>query len=707
VIGGRSLASAGLALLLACGTGGEPAGESSATTAPGAESARRSGIERPPRVEDVLLVTIDTLRADALGYSGEQGADTPVLDRLAEQGMVFTNAHAHSVVTLPSHTNILTGLLPYEHGVRENAGFILSAEIPTAGSYFGQAGFATGAVVGASPLTANHGLAHHFDFYDYQFTKSWGKPDLIPERPGNEVVSIGLDWWRSNADKRRFLWIHLYDPHTPYEPPEPFASRYPSSPYLGEVALTDAFLGPILEPFLEGRERPALVVFTSDHGEALGSHGELTHGFFAYEATLKVPLVLWAPGLEQGTDDRLVRHIDLLPTMLDAAGLDIPRSLSGHSLFESFEHDAIVSYLEALSANLNRGWAPLRGVVRGDHKLISVPIPELYDLASDPGEEVNLVQSERRIFAQLRDDLPDEEGWPPGRQEDVSAEVKELLLSLGYLAVEVEHRTEFSEEDDPKNLVDLDRKLHEVVDDMNNDRLAEAERKVREVIAVRPMTMAYSALAQILQDQNRDVEAVEVLETAVATGYAPRTTVRQLALLLARVGRLQDALKLALPMRDSDHAGNLNALGSILVEAGRFDEATEVLQRAAELEPVNPLAYESMALIALRQGRWQETRRWAEEALAIDEGLSLSWNYLGGALFNLGQQAGAVEAWERSVVLDPQNYDALFNLAVVAREIGDTERARRALRQFIDTAPPDRYGSDIQKAIRWHAMLAG
>jgi len=573
--------------------------------------------------------------------------------------------------------------------------------------FFRQAGFATGAVVGAFPLASRYGLAHHFDFYDDNFNRGWGQAGLLPERLGSDVVSIGIDWWRTNADRRRFLWLHLYDPHAPYEPPEPFASRYPDSPYLGEVAATDSYLADILEPFLDGGQRPTLIVFTSDHGEALGAHGEVTHGFFAYEQTLKIPLILWAPGLEPRRDERLVRHIDLLPTMLDAAGIDPPDGLTGRSLFSAFEHDSTVSYLEALSANLNRGWAPLRGVIRGDYKLISVPLAELYDLSSDEAEEVNLVQTKRRIGAELRAELPAEAKWPPGRQRDVSASVKKLLLSLGYLTGEVEQKSTFTAEDDPKNLVELDRKLHQVIDDLNTGQLDDAARKAREVIAIRPMAMAYSLLGQVLRLQNRDAEAVEVLEQALQTGYAQAATVRQLALSMSKIGRLEEAVELLLPLRDSDDAANLNALASVLIETGRLPEAVELLNRSVDLEPGNPITFETMALAALRAGRWEETRQAAERALAIDDELSLAWNYLGGALYNLGRRSAAVAAWARSVEYDARNYDAMFNMAGVAREIGDSESARRALRQFIDTAPPDQYGPDIQRAIRWYAMLDG
>jgi arylsulfatase A-like enzyme/Flp pilus assembly protein TadD len=693
--------------LAGCADSSDEGAGAAAGTAPSGRARDGAALPRPPRVEDVLLITLDTLRADALGYAGRFDVETPVIDRLASRGIVFTNAHAHNVVTLPSHTNILTGLLPYEHGVRDNTGFVVPPSIPTAAAHFSRAGFATAAVVGAWVLQSSYGLAVDFDLYDQTFTRAWSAEGRLPERLGSEVVEKGIAWWRANADRRRFLWLHLYDPHTPYEAPEPFASRYAETPYLGEVAATDAYLGPLLGPFLDGQERPVLIVLTADHGEALGDHGELTHGFFAYEETLRVPLILWSQGIEPAQDDRLVRHIDLLPTMLDAAGVDSSIPLTGRSLFTPFTHGETVSYLESASAYLNRGWAPLRGILRGDHKFISVPIPELYDLAADPAETVSLVQSERRTLAELRALLPAEDSWPPRFQEDVDDMIKALLLSLGYLTGEVDYKTTFTAEDDPKNMIGLDRKIHEAIDALNRGELEQAARTTREVLEIRPMEVGYTLLAQILRRQDRHQEAVQVLERAVATGLAPASTVRELALTLTIVGRQEDALKLMLPFRDAEDVASLNTLASVLVETGRLGEASAVWTRALEIEPDNPLSHETLALVSLRAGRWEEARHSAEAALAIDDSLSLSWNYLGGALYNLGRRREAVDAWDRSVEFDPRNYDALFNMGLVAREIGDAARARRALRLFVDTAPADRYGADVERARAWLAELDG
>ncbi len=213
----------------------------------------------------VLLITIDTLRADAPGFAGNAQVETPVLDRLARGGQVFDDAHAHNVVTLPSHANILTGLYPYQHGVRDNSGFALPAKVPTLATRLKAAGYATAAFVGAYPLDASFGLNQGFDTYDDKFPRGAHLDSFVlAERRGDKVVEPALAWWNAHRSEKRFLWIHLYDPHAAYAPPEPFATRYKENPYWGEVAATDSFLAPILGPLLDGKEPPTLVVVTSD-----------------------------------------------------------------------------------------------------------------------------------------------------------------------------------------------------------------------------------------------------------------------------------------------------------------------------------------------------------------------------------------------------------------------------------------------------------
>jgi arylsulfatase A-like enzyme/tetratricopeptide (TPR) repeat protein len=658
---------------------------------------------------DVVLVTIDTLRADAVGFGGNTRVETPALDRLAAAGIVFDDAHAHNVVTLPSHTNILTGLYPYQHGVRDNSGFALSPKVPTLATLLQQAGWATGAFVGAYPLDARYGLNQGFDVYDDKFPRGSNPEQFVmAERRGDQVVAAARAWWDGQKGKRRFLWVHLYDPHAAYEPPEPFASRYRDNLYLGEVAATDSFLAPLLSPFLAGREAPALVIVTADHGESLGEHGELTHGLFAYEGTLKVPLVVWGAGIRPRKDHRPARHVDLVPTVLAYLGLPPHPGLPGRSLLAASQEQT-ASYFESLSTCLNRGWAPLRGLLRDGSKMIDLPLPELYALPTDSKEERNRIDEDRRTFRTLQGELPRESAWPPPKGA-VSAEEEARLRSLGYSAGAGPRKAAFTAADDPKTLIGVDRKLHQVVDAYSRHRYEEAVTLGREVIAERPdLVEAYEDLALALRQLERHGEAVTVLRSAMDRGLDRESIRRQLGLALAEAGRPGEAVAVLSPLAASPQAdaATLDALGISLSDAGRHGEAVTVLQRAVTAFPNDPKGYENLGIVALRMDQPEQARGFLKRALDLNPDLPVSWNTLGVALYRLEGAGPALDAWERAVALDAGQYDALFNIGLVAAQAGRTAQARQALTRFAATAPPARFGPDLQKARQILARLPG
>lgn len=655
----------------------------------------------PSRRPDVLLITIDTLRADTLGFAGHRGVQTPVLDRLAAGGRVFTDAHAHNVVTLPSHVNILTGLYPYEHGIRDNTGFRLSGDIPTLATVLRDAGYATGAFVAAYPLDSEFGLDRGFQVYDDRTTRGSSEDEFgMAERRGDEVVAAALEWWRAKRGQPRFLWVHLYDPHAPYAPPEPFASRYKQSPYLGEVAATDSFLAPLLGPLLDGKEPSALVVMTSDHGEGLGEHGEATHSLFAYESTLKVPLVVWGAGVKPGKDDRPARHVDIFPTVLQAAGVKPPpfrTERAGRALLAPPAKEVTLSYFEALSANLNRGWAPLRGVLRDGRKLIALPVPELYDLPRDPKETKNLIDQDRPTARSLIADLPQESVWPP-RRGALPAGDEDRLRSLGYLSGSAESRASYGPEDDPKNLIDLDTKIFKVIGLYNRRRLDEAVTLAREIVKERPsMPLGRSFLAQTLLESGKAGEALEVMRKARADKAATESLLRQLGLTLSEQGKTEEALEVLRPMAETGEPRSRHAMAVVLSEAGRQKEAYEVLRKILADDPNDARAFEQLGLIELRLGHWQQARELSRRAVDLRPTLPLAWNNLGVALYQVGEHERAVDAWQRAVDLKPDLWDALWNLGLKAAEIGRQKQARAALERFVAGAPA-RYAGDVQKA---------
>jgi len=444
------------------------------------------------------------------------------------------------------------------------------------------------------------------------------------------------------------------------------------------------------------------VIVTADHGEALGDHGEMTHGLFTYEATLKIPLVLWGAGVQPGRDGRAARHVDVAPTVLALLGLEGPADLPGRTLLAAAPKDAeTTAYFEALSTHLNRGWAPLRGVLRERRKYIELPVPELYDLPRDPAEKDNRVNEERRTVRTLQAALPAESVWPP-KKGAVSAEEEARLRALGYAAGSggsAPAKAAYTAADDPKNLVALDHQLHQVVDAYSRGRYEEAVQLARQAIATRPdLPEAYEHAALALRQMERHEEAIAVLREGLARGAGRESLRRQLGLALSEAGYAAEAVETLRPLAADGDPTTVNAYGAALSEGGQPGEAVAVLEKLAASDPDNPKTFENLGVAELRRQRPAAARDRLQKALSLNPNLPISWNTLGVALYQLGDRPAAIDAWERAAALDPRQYDALYNLGLVAAEAGRYDQASRALRRFIQTAPPARFGADIQKA---------
>lgn len=665
-------------------------------------SPPRGALAREP-VRDVVLITIDTLRADAVGFEGNSRGTTPNLDRFAREGRTFP-AHAHTVITLPSHTNILTGLYPYQHGVRDNTGFRLDVRFATAATILKEKGFATGAFVAAFPLDSRYGLSRGFDTYEELYRHVDDPVDFeIQQSRADAVVPAALAWWRERAGAARFLWVHVYDPHAAYNPPEDYKTRFPDDFYLGEVAFTDAALAPLLEAVRATTPTPLLVV-TGDHGEARGDHGEATHGLFAYEPTLRIPLFVWSPGrVQPGRDPDPARHVDILPTILEAVGDGAKRDLPGASLVSGNRSRDGSSYFESLSTSLNRGWAPLRGLIGEGHKYIDLPIPELYDLSADPGETRNLVSVGPDVLRRLRKrflEIP----TGPAEPGPVGSDEAKALRSLGYLSGSGEKKASYGPEDDPKSLIGVDRQLHDVIDKFERGNLDLAIALARRIVVENPaMPMGYQQLAYLLQEKG-DVEgAIRVYQQARSSGVGGESMDRRLALIFSEYGRPKEAVALLVPHRESQSPETLNALGMALADAGRPGDALPVFARAFQFDPESGLTHQNVGITLLRLNRAQEARQNLEKALAINARNPRAWNALGVAWMRLEAPVKALDAWTRAVEYNPEQYDALYNIGLVASRMGDRGRAREALERFVATAPRPRYARDIAEV---RAVLA-
>jgi len=633
---------------------------------------------------NLLLVTIDTLRADALGAYGGR-ATTPNLDQLAAHGARFDFAHSHAVVTLVSHASILTGRYPYEHGVRDNTGYRLSPKQPTAATLLKSRGFATAAFIGGYPLDHQFGLGVGFDVYDDRFTNASGPEANDRERPADAVVTSALNWIGQQPAKW-FAWVHLYDPHAPYQPPAEWAAKFPSDPYLGEVSFTDAALAPLLSALYD-QPRPTLIVVTGDHGESLGEHGELTHSLFAYEATLHVPLIvaqlrpdgrhgeagkaiLRSSNLKGVVIDSPVRHVDLLPTLLDSASVRPDPTLPGVSLREAMANGRAQerpSYFEAMSAAVTRGWAPLRGVLLDREKYIDLPIPELYDLNADPRESTNVVTQRIDRARVLYETLKLFNVAPPARAQQESPETLERLRSLGYIGggtATVKER--YTDADDPKRLVEIEQMLTRAADASRAGLRDEAIGLYRSVIAKRPDTEdAYRRLALIYWRGGDAKSAVATLESALRSGVTQSEVRIKLAQYLAESGEARKAIDL-LEHDSADDPDDLIALGNAYTAANRSTDAIRTFRHVLEIDPKNALAYQDLGTAQLQAKDVTNAETSLRRAVQLDPSLSGAYTALVVALASTGRTSEAIDAWKKALSLDPNDTNARDNLRAVS-----------------------------------------
>ena len=670
---------------------------------------------RRDRGLSVLLVSVDTLRADALGCYGRPDAATPWIDRLAAGGVRFETARAHNVMTLPSHANLLSGQYPLRHGVRDNTGFRFPSGRPTLATILREKGWRTAAFVSAFVLDSRFGLDRGFEVYDDRLGGRETTTNLvIPERRGPETVRAARRWLESVRGQRWFAFVHLYDPHFPYQPDEPFASRFRADPYAGEVAAVDSALGPLLEPLLEeGASGRTLVVFTSDHGESLGEHGEATHGLFAYEATVRVPLVLWSPAILSPASVRATAlHVDLLPTVLDALGLEAPPGIPGRSLLPAAAERADrggEAYFEALSASLNQGWAPLRGVVADGMKYVELPLPELYDLAKDPAEQHNLVATRpaqlERLQARLAR-LRAEDVGVEGRVREDRATL-EQLRALGYVAAVTPAATKrYTEEDDPKRLVVLDTWARDVATLYLAGDLDGAVALCEKILARRPdMALSHLQLANLERARGRLDAAARAARRAVELNPLDPDAVSLHAVYLTEAGRAREAVAFLAPYAEGKQPDIdvLTALGVALARVGRIEDALASFDRARELDPTSAMVLVNVGTVHLMRGDRSQARSAFEAALDIDDGVARAHNSLGVIAAEEGRTQEAIARWQRAVALDPRDYQTLFNLGATLRRQGREREAREYLEAYLRVAPVALERSDMARVRAWLA----
>lgn len=651
----------------------------------------------------VILISIDTLRSDHLPAYGYGQVETPAIDGLAKDGLVFERAYSHTPLTLPSHVSMLTGRLPTEHGVRDNVGYRYDAgKAPSLAAVLHGAGYATGAAVSAYVLRPETGLSEGFDAYDAGIPVHFADSLGLSQRPGGQTADAALAWVRTVKDKPFFLFLHLYEPHTPYAPPEPFAGRYAGRPYDGEVAAADAIVGRVLDEIKKlDRYDDAVILLVSDHGEGLGEHGEQEHGIFLYREALQVPMILKLPGgkLGGGRASRPAQIVDVFPTLLSLVGVQPPKEAAGafpgRTLLDlrdplsegTPERDL---YAETFYPRLHFGWSELTSLVRGRFHYIQGPDPELYDLAADPGEKANVLARERRAFATLRQSLQGIER-PLQAPGAVDAETARKLAALGYASAAA--RTDAGEKlPDPKSrigtLADFDLAMRLFA----QGRYAESVPAFQRLVAASPkMADAWENLAQALTKLGRLDEALDAYEHAMeASGGASFVAVATGTLLL-QMGRLDEARAHAeLGLAGSPGMAN-SLLAQVEIARGRTAEA-EKAARAALASPGSRIApLMTLAQVFQKQDRLDEALKYADEAAAElartgaagQAYAGIHW-IRGDVLARLGRTAEAEREFLQEIRDFPADTRAYASLSLLYASQGRAQESIAALRRLVE-----------------------
>lgn len=739
---GRRLAVAAALAALACGPSPPDGPSSPGGGSPAADAARPpDDATRPP----IVLISIDTLRSDRLPAYGYDGVETPAIDRLAAEGILFERAYTHVNVTLPSHVSVFTGLLPPEHGVRDNAGYRLDEAIPTLAAELGQAGYATGGFVSSYVLRAETGIARGFDVYDDEVGFETGQQLGRLQRSGAETLAAASEWLGGVAGSPFFLFLHMYEPHAPYAPPPPFAGRY-DHPYDGEVAAADAVVGDLIERLEElGVYDEAVVVLLSDHGEGLMDHGEMDHLILIYRETIQVPLILRLPDAERAGERVAVgaQLSDVAPTVYSLAGLPAPDGLAGLDLRGLGEPAAaggpagltardgsagaavrdgpagaerrgpegassagaprrIVS--ESVYPRIHFGWSDLASIVEGDLHFIESPDPELYRLSEDPGERNNVIQEERAAARRLRAALQEIDRTLTSPAED-DPETRRRLESLGYLSGGARAGAESLA--DPKSRIGVVADLGRASRLIDAGDLAQAEEALRAVLAAEPqLVLAWQQLGDLLERRGRPGQALQAYRKAFeeSAGDASSAGLKVAELLLLE-GRVEEAREHALAVVDRAPMAN-DVLAQAALREDDLEAAGEYLERAMAERGfrVRPLITRTVWLN--RQDRYEEALALSDEVLAEfgDRGdreiLGHLYLYRGAALAALGRDEEAGSAYREAIGLRPDLLGAYSSLAFLQALTGRGGEVGRTLQEMVTVNPNPAAYAEAVRALR-------
>jgi arylsulfatase A-like enzyme/Tfp pilus assembly protein PilF len=647
---------------------------------------------------NVLFITLDTTRADKLGCYGEKAVATPSLDRLASEGVLFERAIAAVPLTLPAHSTIFTGQPPPAHGVRDNGGYTLDAKHDTLAAVLKRGGWQTGAFVGAFVLDSKWGLDKGFDTYADDFDLSKYRAISLGDvsRPGSQVADRALGWLNEHAGQRFFAWLHFYDPHTPYDAPEPYKSQYANRPYLGEIAYMDAQVGRVLQWLQDrGLADRTIVVAMGDHGEGLGEHREASHGFFIYDSTLRVPLMIRTPydGLKGRRVTAVVRSEDVMPTLLALVGQQVPSEVKGTSLLPMMTGASsdlnLDAYSESYYARYHYGWSELRAIRAGRYKLIAAPRPELYDLEQDPGETTNLYEQRRPLADRMAAELD-----RLGRNGAVEAparvdpDTRERLAALGYIGTFAEATTRPGQTlADPKDKVEL---FNEILAAQEGQPGPSPSERLRKVIAVDPtITDVWLMLGNDEFKHERYAEAIPLYQKALELKPDHDLATINLANAYRQIGNV-DASVLGYErylQLDPKNAYVRYYLGELYTETGQLDRAEASFRKALELDPSMASAQNAVGVVALKRGDVDRAMQEIDAALRAKPDVRLA-HFNRALIYEArGDFDRARTEYLAEIQRFPTSFKAYFNLGKLYERLGDRTKQLDAYRAAIEQNP--------------------
>lgn len=643
------------------------------------------GMSRPKDTLNIILITIDTLRADHLGCYGYDSIKTPHIDGLAKDGILFSNAYSPSPLTFPSHVSIMTGQYPIQHGIQNNGTFILQDSSNTLAEILQKKNYRTGAIVSSYVLASHFGLDQGFDNYDdYFFQKKGDIQDFSQnERIGKAVTDIAKKWLQKNHKKPFFLWVHYFDPHSLYEPPPPFDNLYKENPYDGEIAYTDKCLGVLLEEINKlSLLENTCIILVGDHGEGLWEHNEQTHGLFIYNTTLHVPLIMSYPKLFQKGNKvaSLVKTVDIMPTILEILGIK-PEGffIEGASLVhfltgedKDMKRDL---YCESQYPKLNLNWAPLEGIVTFDGwKYIYAPKPELYNLKEDPQEKKNLLSKNPqkakslhgRLMSLKKDLFEKSQAREDAKSVELSPETRERLSSLGYIS--------------------YGGSSDEALEEQNNHSLPDPKDKAH--------LLAMVDEARSLEVKGQFEKAIQKYEEILKQDPDNKMALFPAGLIYANTGKPEKALGIfqKLVELDPENYDTKNSLGLTYDFLGMPEKAIQEYKEALQINPKVAYIHYNLGNVYLKTNvlnlavkEFQKMRSLSNDPVVI----SMALGNLGGIHLRQRRFKKALKKFKESIKFNSVNHDAHISLADTYNILGELDKSINEWKTIVDLWPDD------------------